>query len=146
MRHFTAVLSFIFILSFTGWEHDFGIALQRAKQEHKLILLNFSGSDWCVPCIRLHKEIFEDNTFKSFADSNLILVKADFPRLKKNQLSKEQQKKNYQLADKYNPKGNFPYTILIDEKGKVIKTWEGYISTSAEQFTGQLKVFVDAYR
>jgi len=146
MRYYTAVLSFFFIVSFTGWEHDFGIALQKAKKEHKLILLNFSGSDWCVPCIRLHKEVFANSSFKIFADSNLILVNADFPRLKKNQLSKEQQKMNEELADKYNPQGSFPYTVLVDEEGKVIWTWEGYPNLKAEQFAGQLKTYVDAHR
>ena len=146
MRYYTAVLSFFFIVSFTGWELDFGTALQKAKQEHKLILLNFSGSDWCVPCIRLHKEVFESSSFKIFADSNLILVNADFPRLKKNQLSKEQQKMNEELADKYNPQGSFPYTVLVDEEGKVIRAWEGYPNLIAEQFAGQLKTYVDAHR
>lgn len=146
MRYYTAVLSFFFIVSFAGWEQDFGIALQKAKQEHKLILLNFSGSDWCVPCIRLHKEVFANSSFKIFADSNLILVNADFPRLKKNQLPKEQQKRNDELADKYNPKGSFPFTVLVDEEGKVIRAWEGYPNLTAEQFAGQLKIYVDAHR
>jgi peroxiredoxin len=72
------------------------------------------------------------------------MVNADFPRLKKNQLSKEQQKKNDMLADKYNSQGNFPYTILIDEQGKVVKAWEGFPNMTPEQFTGQLKIYVDA--
>ncbi len=109
-----------------------------------MILINFSGSDWCGPCIRLHNEIFESTSFKIFADSNLVLINADFPRLKKNQLSKDQQKKNDKLADTYNPQGSFPYTVLLTAEGKVIKAWDGFPDLTAEQFTGQLKGLVHA--
>ena len=94
-------------------------------------MLNFSGSDWCVPCINLRREIFESTSFKEFADNNLVLLNADFPRLKKNQLSKDQQKKNDQLADKYNPQGHFPYTLLLDAEGKVINAWDGLPKATA---------------
>lgn len=121
------------------WETDFEKAKQVAADEHKLILLNFSGSDWCGPCIRLRSEIFNSNAFSSFADSNLVLLNADFPRLKKNQLSRELQQKNEQLADTYNPKGNFPYTVLLDASGKVIQSWNGLPRLSPEQFVQEIK-------
>jgi thioredoxin-related protein len=128
----------------SGWETDFENAKKMAEKEHKLILLNFSGSDWCIPCIRLRKEVFENTSFKTFADSNLVLLNADFPRLKKNKLSKDLQKKNDKLAEKYNAQGSFPMTLLLDAKGKVIKSWEGYPNLTAEQFTRLLKDFVNA--
>src|SRR3954470_12516322 len=103
------------------WQNDFEKAKQTAQADHKYILLNFSGSDWCGPCIRLHKEIFDSEVFTKYADEHLVLVKADFPRLKKNMLSKEQQKQNDALADKYNSDGAFPLTLLLDADGKVIK-------------------------
>jgi thioredoxin-related protein len=138
-------LSLLFFLNVSPvWLTDFDQAKQKAKEEHKYILLTFSGSDWCIPCIKLHKDIFDSNAFSSFAGENLELVNADFPRLKKNQLSKEQQKKNEQLADKYNPQGNFPYTLLLTEEGKVVKSWEGYPNVSPEEFTSQLKTLVHA--
>ena len=126
------------------WQTDFNQAMQKAKDEHKYILLSFSGSDWCIPCFKLHKEIFESSAFTSFADENLELVNADFPRLKKHQLPQEQQKKNDQLADRFDPQGSFPYTVLLNEEGKVVKSWEGYPNISAEEFTNQLKSLVHA--
>jgi len=128
----------------TGWETDFSKAQQAAKSEHKLILLNFSGSDWCGPCIRMHKEIFEATNFTEYADKNLVLVNADFPRLKKHELSKEQQSKNDQLADKYNKDGVFPLTVLLSSDGKVLKEWKGFPSVTSEEFTTQVKAVVDA--
>jgi thioredoxin-related protein len=120
------------------WMGDFNAAKTKAANEHKLILVNFSGSDWCGPCIRLRKEILESDAFTNYASDKLVLVRADFPRQKKNQLSKEQVKLNEALADKYNADGKFPYTLLIDENGKVLRAWDGFPNETPEQFIAQI--------
>jgi len=120
------------------WMENFSEAQQQAKAKHKQILINFSGSDWCGPCIRLRKEILESERFEQYADNNLILVRADFPRQKKNQLTKEQVKLNEALAEVYNKDGKFPYTLLVDEDGKVLKTWDGFPNESPEAFVSEL--------
>jgi thioredoxin-related protein len=121
------------------WHHNLSDALNRARSEHKYLLLNFSGSDWCGPCIRLKKEFFETDVFKKMADSELVLVNADFPRNKKNQLSAEQQKINDEMADRYNPKGIFPYTLLLNTDGKVLGSWEGLPDESPEKFIQEIR-------
>jgi thioredoxin-related protein len=131
-------LAYFYTPSPPGWEHDFQKVKEIASQQHKLILLNFSGSDWCGPCIRLHKEIFETETFRKYADSNLVLLNVDFPRMKKNQLSKELQKNNDDLAEKFNPKGIFPYTLLLDDQGKIIQAWEGFPKGTPQDFINQI--------
>jgi thioredoxin-related protein len=123
------------------WLGDFSEAKQEAFKLHKLILINFSGSDWCGPCIRERKEILENEAFTKYAAENLVLVRADFPRQKKNQLSKEQTKRNELLADKYNPDGKFPYTLLVDGNGKVLKDWDGFPDESPEQFVKQINSY-----
>ena len=133
-----------FLFSSGTWETDFNKAQQSAMTEHKLILVNFSGSDWCGPCIRMRKDIFGGNSFIQYAGDHLVLVNADFPRLKKHELSKDQQKKNDQLADKYNHDGIFPLTVLLSPDGKVLKEWQGLPPISSEEFTAEIKVVVDA--
>ena len=133
---FIALLG-MFMIPLT-WMGDFSQAQQQAKSTHKRILINFSGSDWCGPCIRLRKEILESEKFEQYASSNLVLVRADFPRQKKNQLSKEQMKLNESLAERYNPDGKFPYTVLVDENGKVLKTWDGFPDESPEVFVAEI--------
>jgi thioredoxin-related protein len=135
-------LFLILILHFTpvhadppSWMNDLAAATKKAKEEKKFVLLNFSGSDWCIPCIRMHKEIFDTDGFKEMAGRKLVLVNADFPRLKKNQPSKEQQKANEAMADKYNASGKFPLTVLLDPSGRVVGSWEGYYEDGAEAFT-----------
>jgi thioredoxin-related protein len=133
-----------FTMSVNGWHYNFEEAKHLAKQEHRYILLNFSGSDWCGPCIRMHKEILESAEFTQLADQKLVLMNADFPRMKKNQLPAAQQQQNNVLADQYNPKGNFPYTVLLDADGKVLKEWNGFPNLTAAAFTQQVKSVVEA--
>jgi thioredoxin-related protein len=128
------------------WLTDIKVAKAEAGQSNKLILVNFSGSDWCGPCIRLHKDIFESAAFENYATATLVLVNADFPRLKKNQLSKDQVKRNEALADVYNPQGTFPLTLLLDASGKVLKKWEGYPDESPEKFIGEINALTHAGR
>jgi len=121
------------------WNGNFNDAQEKAKTTHQQILINFSGSDWCGPCIRLRKEILESETFENYAKEHLVLVRADFPRQKKNQLTSTQVKQNEELAEKYNPDGKFPYTLLVDENGKVLKSWDGYPNKSPESFVQEIK-------
>ncbi len=86
----------------------------------------------------MKKEIFESSEFENFAPDNLVLVKADFPRLKKNQLDKQQTKQNEDLAARYNPQGAFPFTVLLDAKGHVLKSWDGLYKKTPEEFTGEI--------
>jgi len=122
----------------TLWMGNFSEAQKQAKLAHKQILINFSGSDWCGPCIRLRKEILESESFEQYAATNLLLVRADFPRQKKNQLPKEQVKLNEALAELYNKDGKFPFTVLVDENGKVLKSWDGFPQESAQAFVSEI--------
>jgi thioredoxin-related protein len=126
------------------WFTDFNKAQQEAVQSKKMILLNFSGSDWCGPCIRMKKEIFGADVFNNYAADHLVLVSADFPRLKRNELSKEQTKQNETLADKYNKEGKFPLTVLLDANGKMLKEWDGLPDESPEMFVEEIKKIVNA--
>jgi thioredoxin-related protein len=116
-----------------------------AATQHKYILLNFSGSDWCIPCIKMKKAVFATDTFNHYAAENLLWVNADFPRNGKS-LSKQQLKQNEELADKYNKKGAFPYTVLLDEKGNIIKSWDGFPNLTAEEFIKQVDAAVNDNR
>lgn len=132
--------------SFSIWQPDFRTAQANAKTENHLILLNFSGSDWCGPCIRMHKEIFDNPSFLQMADSCLELVNADFPRNKKNQLNKQKISENEALAEKYNPEGKFPFTLLLNKDGKPLKIWEGNPGESVEAFTKEIKTYWEKYK
>lgn len=119
-------------------------AKKQALEKKELILLNFSGSDWCIPCIKLHKNIIETEEFKKLeSDHVIVYLNADFPRNKKNQPSADLKKENASLADQYNPKGIFPYTILMDQNGKILKSWEGLPSESTTAFIKEIRDIKD---
>jgi thioredoxin-related protein len=139
-------LCFLLLASMSNppqWHVNMQEAKLIAQKEHRYILLNFSGSDWCGPCIMLRKEIFDDPVFSAFADTALVLVNADFPRMKKNQLTKEQQQQNDHLADLYNAQGKFPLTVLLNAEGKVLKEWEGNPAIKPAEFNGQVRAVIN---
>ncbi|MBV9989083.1 MAG: thioredoxin family protein [Chitinophagaceae bacterium] len=142
MKTIAAFGLFVTLSSFTGWKTSLTEARQEAASRHRYILLNFSGSDWCNPCMRMHQEIFESTAFKNFADQSLVLVNADFPRQQRNQLSSKQQQLNNELARRYNISA-FPTTILLDENGQALKQWIGYPGISGERFVASLKTYID---
>lgn len=139
MRQLTLAITAVLLFLLPEWGTDYSAAQKKAKEENKYILLSFSGSDWCIPCIRLHKEIFESKEFTDLANEKLVLIQADFPRLKKNKLSKAQTSKNRELADRYNKEGSFPLTLLLNKDGKLIKRWDGYPDLKPAQFVDAIK-------
>jgi thioredoxin-related protein len=114
---------FVFISSLSysqNWNTNFEDAKQYALKDNKNILLVFSGSDWCAPCIKLDNVVWKSEAFKSESEKNWVMYKADFPKKKANQLSPELTESNNKLAEKYNKNGSFPLVILLDKTGKVI--------------------------
>ena len=143
MKSLCIILTIFGCSFFTIWQPDFETAQKIATEKNQLILLNFSGSDWCGPCIRMKKEYFYNEVFSAMADSHLVMVNADFPRSKKNQLSKMKQQQNDALAEKYNPEGRFPFTLILNSAGKIIKTWDGLPAENVEDFTNSIKAICD---
>ena len=75
-----AALLIVAYASAADWTEDYSSALAKAKKEHKLLLLNFTGSDWCTWCKRIDAEVLDTQKFKDFADQKLVLVTVDFPK------------------------------------------------------------------
>ncbi len=122
-----------------GWLTDFDKAKETARTEHKRILLYFSGEDWCYTCKQTRKQILDQEAFGTYTSNNLVLVNADFPRLNKKSISKDQAKANEELAEIYNKDMVIPMFVLLDEDGHVIKSWQGNPGVSAQEFVGQLQ-------
>ena len=139
-------LILLLLIAFTGsafaqnWQLNFDDAKTLASKENKNIILVFSGSDWCAPCIKLDKTIWQSEEFKSEAASKWIVVRADFPKKKQNALPEAQQKQSDSLAEKYNRDGNFPLVVVLDANGKVLgKT--GYKNVLPAEYITLLHTF-----
>lgn len=106
-----------------AWLTDLAKAQAQAKEEKKMVLMNFTGSDWCGFCIKLHKEVFSSTEFAEYAKKNLVLVEVDFPS--KKQLSAALTKANDALKEKYKIKG-FPTLVVLNSEGKKVGEEVGY--------------------
>lgn len=138
-RILTVFLLSISLSSFSQEVNTLQNSLSKAKEEHKKVVFFFSGSDWCAPCVKFKRKYIDSEEFTAFASSNLIVFNADFPRKKTNALSKEQTAENEKLAEKYNPNGQFPLIILLDENGKIVTKWEELPNETVAEFIAKLK-------
>ena len=126
----------------TNWETDFEKASSAAKASGKYMLLDFSGSDWCGWCIKLEKEVFSQDTFKDFAEENLVCVLVDFPRAKEQ--AEELKQQNLELARKYEIKG-YPTIIVLSPDGRTVgKT--GYLQGGPWEYARHLKKIIEEYK
>ncbi|ALJ56644.1 Disulfide bond reductase DsbH precursor [Candidatus Xiphinematobacter sp. Idaho Grape] len=106
------------------WQTDYRKALKQARTEHKQVLLNFTGSDWCGWCIRLKKEVFDQPEFIRLAEKHLVLVEVDFPQ--SGSLPRRVLEQNKKLRRGYCVE-EFPTLVLLDCNGKKLKERTGYM-------------------
>ena len=117
------------------WLVNYETAKTIAGELKRPILINFTGSDWCGWCIRLHKEVFSQTEFTDYASKNLVLLKVDFPRSIPQ--TPEEKKINRQLAEDYDIEG-YPTIILVNSEGKEINR-TGYQTGGAASYVKHLQ-------
>ena len=142
MRNLMLISTFLIssIVCAQNWETTWATALAKAEKNKHNIILVFSGSDWCGPCIKLDKEIWSTPKFQELSKDVFVMYRADFPRRSKNALAKEQQDQNNRLAEKYNPNGYFPLVVVLDSKAELLGSL-GYEKTTPELYFKKLKTF-----
>lgn len=118
------------------WLTNLDQAKAKAKQQDKLIFMEFTGSDWCPPCKALHKNILSTKEFLDYAKKNLILVELDFPRRKSQ--SDELKKANRALAKEYKIEG-YPTVIILSSAGKELKRQVGYGRSSTADMIAMIE-------
>lgn len=121
-----------------NWEDNLETALQKAKTENKAVLVNFTGSDWCVWCQKLSAEVFSKSEFEDYAEENLILVKVDFPE--KIEQSAETKIYNSQLAQRFGIQG-YPTILLFNSQGKMVLQ-TGYLPGGPVTYVDHLKSYL----
>ncbi len=120
------------------WMTDFEAAKNIAAKEKKMILLDFTGSDWCGWCVKMKKETLDQEAFKSFADKNLVLVEVDFPHRKT--LPAAITKQNESLMRKFGVQG-FPAYVVLDSSGKELGRQPEYLRGGPSAFIAKIESF-----
>ena len=119
----------------SAWLTDPAVALAQAKAEGKTLLMDFTGSDWCVWCQRLDSEVFAKPEFAAYAKEKLVLLKLDFPRSVPQ--SAEIKARNRKLLEQYGVEG-FPTIIVLDSGGSKIGEL-GYLPGGPSAWLAELK-------
>jgi protein disulfide-isomerase len=117
------------------WLTDLPKAQAQAKTENKIVLMDFTGSDWCPWCIKFKKEVFDTAEFKDYAAKNVVLVELDYPHKKQDA---DLKKANAQLKDQYKISG-FPTLVVLDKDGKEIGRQVGYAEGGPKAFIAKLE-------
>ena len=120
----------------SDWQTDYKKAQEEAKQSNRLLLVDFTGSDWCGYCILLDREILSRPEFKDYAKKNLVLLEVDFPRTKAQAI--ETRKQNQQLAQHYQVEG-FPTIVVLNGEGKTVWRYDGYFTEGSQAFIAELE-------
>jgi len=118
------------------WMTDLSKAQAKAKQEKKLVLMDFNGSDWCPPCKALRKNVLSSEAFLEYAKKNLVPVDVDFPR--HTSQAEDLKKANEALSEKFSVRA-FPTIVVLDSDGKQLKKTEGYDGGNAKDFIADLE-------
>jgi len=134
---FLALAFFLFPSAHAGnnWETDYQKAQDQAKVGNRLLLVDFTGSDWCGWCKRLSAEVFSKPEFQEYASKNLVLLEIDFPRRKEQSLNLRRQ--NQELAGHYAIEG-FPTIIVLNGDGKEVGRL-GYMPGGPGAFIAELE-------
>jgi thioredoxin-related protein len=113
-------------------EHDaYQAALAGVTDTDRMVLVNFSGSDWCGACMRLDAEVFAQPEFRKYALENLEMVVVDFPRTKS--LSPEIQAQNVRLREKFRVQA-YPTSVLVNARGREVARMVGYLPGGPKPF------------
>ncbi|MGB8369590.1 MAG: thioredoxin family protein [Limisphaerales bacterium] len=120
------------------WSLDFPQALARAKAGNKMVLIDFTGSDWCPWCIKFDEDVLSTGKFAAYAESKLVLVLADFPRHTMQSSVLEQA--NQELKDRFRVSG-FPTLVVLNSSGKEIGRQVGYSRGGSDAFIAELDGF-----
>ena len=105
-----------------GWLTSWDEAKKVSKSTGKPILMDFTGSDWCINCKLLEKEVFSTPEFQKWAAKKVVLLKLDFPM--KSKLDEKTTAQNKALKDKYKVPNGLPYIVFADASGKALGTYQ----------------------
>jgi thiol-disulfide isomerase/thioredoxin len=120
------------------WSLDFPQALARAKAGNKMVLIDFTGSDWCPWCIKFDEDVLSTGKFAAYAEDKLVLVLADFPN--HTAQSSVLKQANQALARRYNVSG-YPTFVLVNYAGNELGRQVGYAKGGPSAFISELEKF-----
>ncbi len=118
------------------WYADYDVALAKAKSEKKALLVDFTGSDWCGGCIRLHDEVFKHEAFSKPASEKFVFCALDFPNSPEAKAKVPNPVRNQELNERFKIEV-FP-TILVMDHDETVLGRSGYREGGPEKYAAHL--------
>ncbi|HUO07714.1 MAG TPA: thioredoxin family protein [Phycisphaerae bacterium] len=115
----------------SAWTEEYAAAVKEAQKDHKMLLLDFTGSDWCPACIELAKQVFRSTQFAKWAGKTFVLVEVDFPNQKPQTAAVRKQ--NKALAAKFKVDA-FPMIVILDSHEKELIRSVGYNGSTPDDW------------
>ncbi|HEY3853413.1 MAG TPA: hypothetical protein VGO67_03360 [Verrucomicrobiae bacterium] len=99
-------------------------ALEEARKGNKLVLLDFTGSDWCALATNLEAQTLTKPEFLDYSAKYLVTLVVDFPMHR--ELPEVLMKDNIALKKRFDVEG-FPTLVALSPDGKVLWRETGLI-------------------
>ena len=137
MKIYTILLTFGMLVS-SAWAlpkaESVQTAMPLAKEQGRDIMLEFTGKEWCPPCIHLRTKILETAEFDKAVGDKYVLVEVVFPRLPEAvaAMPESQRNANEKLLDYHHIQTGLPTVLLLDAAGRPYAQVAGARSTTAE--------------
>lgn len=105
-----------------------------AKEQGRDIMLEFTGKEWCPPCIHLRTKIMETAEFEQAVGDKYVLVEVIFPRLPSAvaAIPEEQRNANEKLLTHHRIETGLPTVLLLDAEGYPYAQVAGVRRTTAD--------------
>jgi thioredoxin-related protein len=123
-----------------AWVKVWDEAKAKAKKENKDLLIDFTGSDWCPPCKRMHEEVFSQVEFVDAATKEFVLVYLDYPRYEEHKKLVVDAAANERVRELYGV-NSFPTVILTNSDGLPYVRTGGYAPGGPSAFLQALDGF-----
>lgn len=127
------------------WMTDLEAAGQRAKEEQKLLLVEFTGSDWCKACLLQKKKVLESPEFEDWAEQHCVAVEIDVPNDASRVGGEQQKALNQMLCDEYGVI-SFPTLLIMTPELVEVGGYKGAITTPSKAIAELEKSFSTAQR
>jgi hypothetical protein len=134
---------FPFFNVISNWETNFDVAKEKAVKENKIMLVHFYKNDKKGSANHFQTALFENDTFVSYANRHLILLQVDLS-IKTNNDTEQQFIYNSIILERYNPKGIYPYTVILESSGKLLTSWEHSRQLSSSKLVADIQSSIEA--
>lgn len=125
------------------WMSDMKLAGEKAEAEDKLLLVEFTGSDWCRYCVIQKKNVLNKPEFATWVEKHCVAVEIDVPHDASIVGGAEKKEANQKICEEYGIR-SFPSIMLMSPEGVLIGGYNGAQSSPQAAIADLEKYFPTA--